>query len=247
MPYYDGDETREEREERHRISQKRIAADNQALTEASGHLIGRLLLIPFKCILKLTLWSSRHAWQYGWRLAQRLYFSQRTHSGRRFNVIDNFKMCMRHSFRWKGRASRKEFWHFVGTGTVMYMVVGALGLAMQSSMPQSSISALVQLAVIIALQPAGLAVTVRRLHDRGNSALWGVAAFTTWWLGWVVILVTVVTYEANTAFGVAPTMRPAAVAVYTLVATAATGLLITVLVMTLRKSDPKDNAYGPGS
>ena len=144
MPYYDGDETREEREERHRISQKRIAADNQALTEASGHLIGRLVLIPFKCILKLTLWSSRHAWQYGWRLAQRLYFSQRTHSGRRFNVIDNFKMCMRHSFRWKGRASRKEFWHFVGTGTVMYMVVGALGQAMQSSMPQSSISALVQ-------------------------------------------------------------------------------------------------------
>ena len=78
MPYYDGDETREERdrrEERHRISQKRISADNQALTEASGHLIVRLLLIPFKCILKLTLWSSRHAWRYGWRLAQRLYFT----------------------------------------------------------------------------------------------------------------------------------------------------------------------------
>ena len=81
MPYYDGDETREERdrreerEERHRISQKHISADNQALTEASGHLIVRLLLIPFKCILKLTLWSSRHAWRYGWRLAQRLYFT----------------------------------------------------------------------------------------------------------------------------------------------------------------------------
>ena len=78
MPYYDKDETREERdrrEERHRTSLKRTAAEHQALTAASGHLIGRLLLIPFKCIVKLTLWSSRYAWQYGWRFAQRLYFT----------------------------------------------------------------------------------------------------------------------------------------------------------------------------
>ena len=78
MPYYDEDETREERdrrEERHRTSLKRTAAEHQALTAASGHLIGRLLLIPFKCIVKLTLWSSRYAWQYGWRFAQRLYFT----------------------------------------------------------------------------------------------------------------------------------------------------------------------------
>ena len=63
MPYYDKDETREERdrrEERHRTSLKRTAAEHQALTAASGHLIGRLLLIPFKCIVKLTLWSSRY-------------------------------------------------------------------------------------------------------------------------------------------------------------------------------------------
>ena len=72
MPYYDGDETREER---HRTSLKRTSAEHQALTAASGHLGGRLLLIPFKCIVKLTLWSSRYAWQYGWRFAQRLYFT----------------------------------------------------------------------------------------------------------------------------------------------------------------------------
>ena len=72
MPYYDEDETREER---HRTSLKRTAAEHQALTAASGHLIGRLLLIPFKYIVKLTLWSSRYAWQYGWRFAQRLYFT----------------------------------------------------------------------------------------------------------------------------------------------------------------------------
>ena len=85
-------------------------------------------------------------------------------------IVDAVARAYRKAFRFDGRASRGEYWWFFVYMTVLWIALGALAaiIASVSASAPGAIGGLVGLAVI-AHFPVGLSLTVRRLHDSGNS------------------------------------------------------------------------------
>ena len=161
-------------------------------------------------------------------------------------IIENFGTCLRRSFQWKGRANRSEFWYFVATATAITTALGMLAEATQSAI----IAPLVELVVAVALVPASVAVTVRRLHDRGRSARWVIASIMIWLITMVAFtamaVMLAIDLQAGEGFAQVKQslLRPGVLITSTAMVTTGVAIWITILVMTLRKGDPKDNAYG---
>ncbi|MBS4913147.1 MAG: DUF805 domain-containing protein [Veillonella sp.] len=91
-------------------------------------------------------------------------------------MVENFKWCFLDNFaNFEGRASRKEYWYFALATFVITLVTGILtfGIALY-------------IAPLVFFIP-NLALTARRLHDTGRSALWLLAGLTG--IGSIVLLV----------------------------------------------------------
>lgn len=74
---------------------------------------------------------------------------------------ESVKTCFAKYATFKGRATRSEYWYFVLFNFIVSMVLGGIGIAMESTVLANIFS----LAVFL----PGLAVAVRRLHDMGKA------------------------------------------------------------------------------
>jgi len=80
------------------------------------------------------------------------------------NFIQSVKTCFRTYAVFKGRATRSEFWWFV----LFFTIFGVGVLSLVLFLPESQVD-LITLGIELALLLPLLAVTSRRLHDRGLS------------------------------------------------------------------------------
>ncbi len=84
-------------------------------------------------------------------------------------------------FKFRGRASRSEFWWFM----LFILAIQAMMLLLQAMLPVKLV-AFIQVIVPLLLFPANLGVTVRRFHDRNLSGWWLLAPillYFFWLLG----------------------------------------------------------------
>ena len=100
-----------------------------------------------------------------------------------FSIYGKLFDILRASFSYSGRAARKEFWLFLLFFVLMYFA--ALGADVTYFRQQEPGGFLLQLSRImggrepfvplylVLLSPAMIALTVRRLHDRGHRGWWG--------------------------------------------------------------------------
>lgn len=94
----------------------------------------------------------------------------------RFNVA--VKTCFRKYARFKGRASRSEYWWFSVFFWLAICLVMGVSLAAGLLSPLLLLAGMgVTLAVLLAMFLPALAVTVRRLHDCNLSGWWLLAAY----------------------------------------------------------------------
>lgn len=82
---------------------------------------------------------------------------------------DSIRVCLgpKYLFKFKGRATRSEFWWFALFVMLVNMTCGFV-FSLFPPMLDASLS----LAVSLLLFPANLGVTVRRFHDRNLSGWW---------------------------------------------------------------------------
>lgn len=140
--------------------------------------------------------------------------------------------CYKKYFDFKGRARLSEYWWFALFSFLIAIPTFIISLAMVIT--QSYIAVLVPWAFyLLIVGIPGVAVTVRRLHDMGQSGIW---AFVSYGLQ---IMTYVLPEPENSDF---IDNIPA------IIGNLFGGILsIAVFVMTLIPSQQKDNKYGPAS
>lgn len=137
----------------------------------------------------------------------------------------------------KGRSRRSELWW----NYLLYIMVGIAANIILGAFPVVlAVAAIVIQIVLLA------AVTIRRLHDRGQSGLWVVAAF-------IISIVGQVLIQQSGFYEIASSLSPNPEKILEIVSRPemiATWLLsfivnITILVFCLLDSKPEANKYGP--
>ena len=93
---------------------------------------------------------------------------------------DAVRSCLTKYVTFAGRAGRAEFWWFALFNFIVGVVVGAIDLAIGTS--------ILQIIVSLALLLPGIAVGVRRLHDTNRSGFWYFIILVPL-VGWIVLLV----------------------------------------------------------
>ncbi len=137
----------------------------------------------------------------------------------------------------KGRSRRSELWW----NYLLYIMVGIAANIILGAFPVVlAVAAIVIQIVLLA------AVTIRRLHDRGQSGLWVVAAFIIGIVGQVLIQQSGF-YEIASSLSPNPEKILEIVSRPEMIATWILSLIvnITILVFCLLDSKPEANKYGP--
>lgn len=137
----------------------------------------------------------------------------------------------------KGRSRRSELWW----NFLLYCIVGLAALIFLGAFPvaQGIVSITAQIVLLAA-------VTVRRLHDRGQSGLWVVAAF-------IIGIVQQVLMQQSGFYEIAVSLNPNQEKILEIVSRPeiiVTWCLnfvvnITILIFCLLDSKPEANKYGP--
>lgn len=137
----------------------------------------------------------------------------------------------------KGRSRRSELWWNV----LLYCIVGLASLIFLGAFPvaRSIVSIVVQIVLLAA-------VTTRRLHDRGQSGLWVLAAF-------IIGIVEQVLIQQSGFYEIADSLNPnpekilEIVSRPELIVTLVLDFIvnITIFVFCLLDSKPEANKYGP--
>ncbi len=89
-------------------------------------------------------------------------FSEPDITGRpasKMSFMDSTKTCFQKSFTIQGRASRSEYWFFY-----LFIIIAQIGLGVVDGVAGTPLSLLV-----LALLPAIICVSIRRMHDVGKS------------------------------------------------------------------------------
>ena len=89
-------------------------------------------------------------------------FSEPDITGRpasKMSFMDSTKTCVQKSFTIEGRASRSEYWFFY-----LFIIIAQIGLGIIDGVAGTPLSLLV-----LALFPAIICVSIRRMHDVGKS------------------------------------------------------------------------------
>ncbi len=97
--------------------------------------------------------------------------------------------AMKHSFNFKGRATRSQFWTFTLVSIIIALV--AVGIDLSTSPTASDLGPVASLVTLIHLIPS-LSITVRRLHDIGRGGWWILVGLVPL-IGTIVLLVFVCT------------------------------------------------------
>ena len=137
----------------------------------------------------------------------------------------------------KGRSRRSELWW----NYLLYIMVGITANIILGAFPVVlAVAAIVIQIVLLA------AVTIRRLHDRGQSGLWVVAAFIIGIVGQVLIQQSGF-YEIASSLSPNPEKILEIVSRPEMIATWILSLIvnITIFVFCLLDSKPEANKYGP--
>lgn len=137
----------------------------------------------------------------------------------------------------KGRSRRSELWW----NYLLYFIAGIAANVILGAFPMAlGIAAGVIQIVLLA------AVTTRRLHDRGQSGMWVVAAFIIGIVGQVLIQQSGF-YEIAGSLNPDPEKILGIVSRPEMIATWILSLIvnITILVFCLMDSKPEANKYGP--
>ncbi|MBS5527753.1 MAG: DUF805 domain-containing protein [Prevotella sp.] len=137
----------------------------------------------------------------------------------------------------KGRSRRSELWW----NYLLYIMVGIAANIILGAFPVVlAVAAIVIQIVLLA------AVTIRRLHDRGQSGLWVVAAFIIGIVGQVLIQQSGF-YEIASSLSPNPEKILEIVSRPEMIATWILSLIvnITIFVFCLLDSKPEANKYGP--
>ena len=137
----------------------------------------------------------------------------------------------------KGRSRRSELWW----NYLLYIMVGIAANIILGAFPVVlAVAAIVIQIVLLA------AVTIRRLHDRGQSGLWVVAAFIIGIVGQVLIQQSGF-YEIASSLSPNPEKILEIVSRPEMITTWILSLIvnITILVFCLLDSKPEANKYGP--
>lgn len=146
------------------------------------------------------------------------------------------KLFFKNYAKFKGRATRAEFWYVVLFNFLVSLVPGILSgvaTAIESETLRligSGISGLYALATLI----PGLALTVRRLHDTNHSG----------WLAFLGYLLSAMFLAAIVTLGVQGTPIEGVISVISKILAAYLIYFIYMLVLFLKGSGP-DNKYGP--
>ena len=137
----------------------------------------------------------------------------------------------------KGRSRRSELWW----NYLLYIMVGIAANIILGAFPVVLAVAAVVIQIVLLA-----AVTVRRLHDRGQSGLWVVAAFIIGIVGQVLIQQSGF-YEVAGSLNPNPEKILEIVSRPEMIATWILGFIvnITILVFCLLDSKPEANKYGP--
>ena len=136
----------------------------------------------------------------------------------------NFRKALR--FTIKGRASRSEYWSFMGFSIGGFLALGFIA-ALLDYAGLGRVLAYAALLVYGAIVVLSVPVTVRRLHDRNHSGYWLLAR----------ILVDISVF----VFGISTTSQNAGNLIH---ASLFYGLHITIFVWMCLGSDPEANDYG---
>jgi len=104
-------------------------------------------------------------------------------------MLDSYLTTFKKYFQFSGRATRGEFWTFTLLNTVIFIILGILGLVLGSV--SSSLASLIGLIYglfsLASLLPS-LSVLIRRLHDTGRSGWWFFIALIPL-VGFIILLV----------------------------------------------------------
>ncbi len=111
-----------------------------------------------------------------------------------------FAKCMGKSFNGEGRARRKEYWSFV-LFELIFLVAAMVAVAIASgggysydynydysASPAAGIAALICIIAVVVFIPAGITVTIRRLHDIGLTG-WFIFISLIPYLGSLILLI----------------------------------------------------------
>jgi len=118
-------------------------------------------------------------------------------------MFEMYKDAIKKSFYLKGRATRKEYWNFVLINLlVLFIFSSVITIAMlvdlDSRYDESFAKGTISVFVIayIFIIPAGVSITIRRLHDINFSGLW---FFICWFpvLGTILLLVLTILPSAD--------------------------------------------------
>ena len=79
-----------------------------------------------------------------------------------------YKEVFKNTFKFEGRARRKEFWYFILTNVIIGFVLGIISSFFKASMIPLVLISLFGLIVFL----PSISVSIRRLHDKNFSGYW---------------------------------------------------------------------------
>lgn len=94
-----------------------------------------------------------------------------------------YLQAFRDYFNFKGRATRTAYWLFTLFNILATIAAAVVGMQLQSAVPVSAY-------ILVSFIPA-LAVSIRRLHDIGNSGWWLLLALIPYLGGLILLLLMV--------------------------------------------------------
>ena len=150
--------------------------------------------------------------------------------------VDCFKYyakCWKHYFDFKGRARRSEFWMFIGVNCMIQYCLSVFNIIGNNiNTTAQLVVAIIYILYSLAVFIPSVAVTVRRLHDIGESG---------WWFVIYILLAVVFAFILGVLSINPNTFFAKIVVIYAII------LLITSLLLyaiMLKDSQPGDNQWG---
>ncbi len=113
-------------------------------------------------------------------------------------LVTAFRNAFKNYVNFQGRAGRGEYWWFVLSTVLLYVLIGALAKV-------SGIFAIIGVLFYLAIILPGLALAARRLHDTDRSAAWILISLLPL-IGsiWLLVLLVQKGTTAPNRYGMAP-------------------------------------------
>ncbi|MBQ8046026.1 MAG: DUF805 domain-containing protein [Bacteroidales bacterium] len=139
-----------------------------------------------------------------------------------------FSKCFVHYFDFKGRATRSEFWMFIGLSFIIQSIINNFGVVSVGG--KTSINIFLTIYSLVVFIPS-LAVFVRRYHDIGKSGGWVALPFAL-----IIILAFIIgLFSSSPNVGI----------ILVIFGILLFGLIFVLYALALKDSQPGENKWGP--